>query len=285
MTIGEAEVWANRRNQFKQAIVNGGAPIAMWSSIPWPESIEIMGRRGIDAALVDLEHGPFDVTAVSNLARAAELWGVSPIVRLDRGNLDLASRILDLGVQGLIFPHVESGADATECYQATEYAPAGTRGWAGSHSRFALWEGPFAAELGELPVDARGVYSERYKHAAHEFLFRMFLIESPRGVANVREILATGYADAVSFGWGDYSASVDFDLSKCDEALAEVYVAARDAGVGMELHPGHVESGKTPWYPGCFLLAGHDSLVYSRAIGSAADRAKEIAGRASRGVS
>lgn len=270
------QFWEGRRNAFKHAVSEGtSCPIALWVSVPWIESVEVMAHRGVDAAFIDLEHGPFGLEDVANLVRAAEVSGTSPFVRIDRGDVQLTSRLLDLGVQGIIFPRVESADDARLCYRATEYAPAGLRGWGGSHTRFAMWSGPFASELANLPVSERGVYSERYKSHANDFIFRLFLIESESGVQNVGEILDTGCADGVSFGWGDFSASVEFDLARCEEALDEVYSCAKSAGVGMELHPAHVESGRTPWYPGCFLLAGHDSLIYSRGIEAAVSRSRK----------
>src|SRR5688572_14799030 len=67
---------------------------------------------GFDWLFIDCEHGSLDTDTASQLSTAALTAGVSPIVRVPGFEHYLASRVLDNGAQGIVFPHVDDGATA-----------------------------------------------------------------------------------------------------------------------------------------------------------------------------
>jgi 4-hydroxy-2-oxoheptanedioate aldolase len=146
-----------------------------------------------------------------------------------------------------------------------------------------MWEGVLASRaLQDQDPARRGVYSGQFVEHANRSVHLTILIESPEGVANLAEMVKIPGIDAFWFGWADYSAHVGFDLERCTEAASRVYETCRSAGVGMCLALDQAAS--QPFYPGCFYLAGLDTLVLSQAlrasVASARQRIAEVRQRA-----
>jgi 2-keto-3-deoxy-L-rhamnonate aldolase RhmA len=104
------------------------------------------------------------------------------------GEASLVLRYLDAGVEGLILPHCNSGEDAEAFVQACKYPPRGIRG-AASSSR--------AAGYGFTQTPA-----EHLEQADREVLC-LALIEEPRAVAALPDILAVDGLDGCFIGAGD----------------------------------------------------------------------------------
>jgi 4-hydroxy-2-oxoheptanedioate aldolase len=258
-------VWQRRRNRFKELIQAGETAIAMWIDVPWPPLVEILGSCGGDAALVDMEHTTNSFEDVENLIIAAEAAGLTPIFRPAGLDPKAVGRALDSGAQGVIFPDVRTRAQAELAVASTKYPPVGRRGWGGSHTRYAMWEGlSAAAALRESDPGKRGVYSQEYVDKANSDVLVLMIIESVEGMDNLDEILDVEGIDAVSFGWADYSAQVGFDLARCEEASDRLYEACRSRGIGTSLSVG--QAGKQEHYRGCYYIAGIDTLVISDAF-------------------
>jgi 4-hydroxy-2-oxoheptanedioate aldolase len=180
----------------------------------------------------------------------------------------MVSRILDSGADGILFPHVETVEHAVAAAHSLRYPPAGTRGWGGAHTRYALWQGRSVLD-GGLPED-RGVYSEEYVERTDGELVFGLLIETRAGVDAVAAILDAARPDVVMFGRGDFSVEVGFDSAACDAAFDAVYEAARSRGIGLSLAPSQAEK----FYPGCFATVGLDALWLSAGIEQAVSQAR-----------
>ena len=74
------------------------------------------------------------------------------------------TRLLDLGVGGIVFPMIESAADAAAARASLRYPPEGTRGWGGGHIRRVRWTGP------------EGLRTAGYLEAANANVLSIFLI-------------------------------------------------------------------------------------------------------------
>jgi len=99
-----------------------------------PQIVEIIGHAGFDAAFIDLEHTSFDLRDVQLMVMAAERMGISPIVRPPGFDPAFILRLLDMGVQGIQLPHINSAAEARAAVAAVRYAPAGDRGMAAARA-------------------------------------------------------------------------------------------------------------------------------------------------------
>lgn len=260
--------WGARRNRVKEAMADGAPALTMWVTSPWPAVPEILGVAGVDGVLLDLEHVSHGVAEVEPLIVAADAAGVSAIVRTPANEPALVSRILDAGAHGVIFPHVEDAAAARRAVACTRYPPDGSRGWGGAHTRYAKWQGGYARDRFRGESDEPGVYTQEYVERAHEHVLVILLIESVAGVEAVEAIAAVDGADALIFGWGDFAVEVGFDEERCNAAARRVHAAARAAGIGLGVSPGDDR------YPGCFTIAGIDTLLMSAALGGAVERAR-----------
>lgn len=259
---------AGRGNPLKEAMERGGVPIVLWLTTPWPSVAEIAGAAGADGVLIDLEHVSHGVQEAEHAIRAADVAGISAIVRTPSIDPATVSRILDAGAHGVIFPHVDTAADAELAVRCCRYPPRGARGWGGAHTRYARWQGGYARDYFSGEREGHGVYSPEYIAGADGGILNVMLIETVRGVENVDAIVSTEGVDAAVFGWGDYAVEVGFDQDRCRAASAAVNAACRRHGVGLGLSAGDDA------YPGCFVIAGIDSLILSAGIEAAIAKAR-----------
>lgn len=120
-------------------------------------------------------------------------YSAAPVVRSVNQDAALIKQLLDVGVQTLMVPMVESAEQAAALVRATRYPPHGIRGVGGGLVRATRWDG----------VDD-------YLHKAHESLCLIVQVESPKGVEQAEAIATTDGVDAVllarqtsRYGWGN----------------------------------------------------------------------------------
>ena len=168
---------------------------------------------------IDMEHGPYLLDRL--LATLAEIGGkrqaagpfpVAPIVRIplegDEPFRFAVKQVLDSGAFGVVFPRIESRAQAIEAVRAMRYPPqrgakypepAGRRGW-GPGRAAAYWG---------LPVpDYAFTYADVWPLNPDGELFAILMIESPAGVERIDEILQVPGIGAVHVGASDLGVSL-----------------------------------------------------------------------------
>lgn len=213
------------KNTTKAKLRDGRSVIGTFVYLSDPAVVEIAGRAGLDFVIVDTEHIARDASQLENLIRAAELVGITPLVRVPTNAENEILRALEAGAQGIVAPFVQSAADVRQIQSAMLYPPQGTRGsctytrateWGTGHSTF-----------------------EQHTQAANEDLLLVGLIENIKGVRNIDEIFDAaldvaflGRRDlAVSLGLGDVSdASV---IAAVREVLAAAERRQGDSAVGI----------------------------------------------------
>jgi 2,4-dihydroxyhept-2-ene-1,7-dioic acid aldolase len=175
-------------NALKDNIRAGGTVIGAWLTTSSDEVAEIMASLGFDWLAVDMEHGSIGVKEALAAFRAAERFGVVPLVRLTSADPFLARRLLDGGAAGLIVPVVEDAAAFSSFLSHCLYPPQGRRGV--GLSRCNEWGKDFQNYLtGFAPV----VVPQ---------------IETAAGVANADAIAALPEVDALFLGPYDLSAAL-----------------------------------------------------------------------------
>lgn len=269
MSHSSAAASAPRPNRFKATLAAGRPALAMWLTTPWSAVPEIVGRAGLDAAFIDLEHVSHGIDEAERLIIACEAAGMSPLIRPARIDPSDISRLLDAGAHGIVFPQVESLEDAELAVRCTRYRPEGLRGWGGAHTRLAGWRGGYAADLFAGARSDPGVYTDEYVRMAHDHAAVVLIVETTRGIERIEEIATVEGVDAIVFGWGDYAVEAGFDREACRHAASAVYATAQKRGIGVALSPGDA------FYPGCFILAGVDSLHMSAALVAAVEAARK----------
>src|SRR5262249_59994653 len=77
---------AMRENTAKAKLKAGQAIIGPIIGFTSPQLVEIAGRAGFDFVFIDCEHGAIGLDECANLVRAADVVGVSTIVRVPENN-------------------------------------------------------------------------------------------------------------------------------------------------------------------------------------------------------
>lgn len=89
---------------------------------------EACALAGFDWLLVDLEHGGGDESTLAGQQLAADAHGVPMLVRVESTDRIRAGRVLDLGAEGIMFPRLESAAEADAAVRHLRYPKEGDRG-------------------------------------------------------------------------------------------------------------------------------------------------------------
>lgn len=83
---------------------------------------------GFDWLGIDAEHSPNDPRTVLAQLQALAAYPIDPLVRVVSDDVAVIKQYLDIGVQTLLVPMVETAEQAARIVAATRYPPAGIRG-------------------------------------------------------------------------------------------------------------------------------------------------------------
>src|SRR6267143_4478478 len=119
-------------NTFKKAIREARPQIGLWCSSCSNITAEAIAGAGFDWILIDTEHAPNELPMVLSQLQALAGGTATPIVRPAWNDLVLFKRLLDIGVQNLLVPYVQTAEEARAAVAATRYPPQGRRGFVAS---------------------------------------------------------------------------------------------------------------------------------------------------------
>ncbi len=115
-------------NHAKQKLAQGKVAVGLGMRAVKSAEIALIAKQaGMDWLFIDLEHGPLGIDQAGQVAIAAIGAGVTPVARVTHQNLADAARLLDAGVLGIVFPHVDTAEEARAAADACRYSPAGKR--------------------------------------------------------------------------------------------------------------------------------------------------------------
>ena len=92
---------------------------------------KIMKTCGYDWLFIDLEHNSMDIDMATQISMAAQDTGITPIVRVPDFAHHHATRVLDCGSQGIVFPHVDDKETAERLVSNCLFPPKGHRSMTG----------------------------------------------------------------------------------------------------------------------------------------------------------
>lgn len=118
------------KNKLKEKLNAGEAAIGTFIVCNAPDLVEIAGLTGFDFVILDNEHGPMRAESSQHLIRAAEVRGITPIVRIPDRLESTILHILDIGAHGIQIPQVNDAKAAEEIIERSKYEPVGKRGLA-----------------------------------------------------------------------------------------------------------------------------------------------------------
>src|SRR5437868_520527 len=225
------------------------------------DTAQIAKTCGYDWLFIDCEHNSMDLDTAAQIAAASLAVGITPVARVAGFEHWHASRILDNGAQGIVFPHVDTASDAQRVANACRYPPVGKRSMGGG-----LQQLGFAS----LPVgDAARIINEE--------TLVVVMIESPQAVENADAIAAVRGIDALLIGTNDFCIESgipgQFNDPKVADAYKKVIAACKKHGKfpgmgGMytaELLERHINMGVQ------LVLSGSDFQILMQAGKQRAD--------------
>ena len=211
-------------NPFKQALAERRAQIGLWLGLADPYSAELCAGAGFDWLLIDGEHAPNDLRSILGQLQAIAPYGSHPIARIPVGHghigTTLIKQYLDLGVQTLLVPMVDTPEQAADLVRAMRYPPEGIRGMAGAR----------ASNWGRNPS---------YVHDANAQVCLLVQAETETSLRHLDAIAATEGVDGVFIGPADLSASMGHVgnpghpqvQAAIADAIARIVKAGKAAGI------------------------------------------------------
>jgi 4-hydroxy-2-oxoheptanedioate aldolase len=188
-------------------------------------------------------------------------------VRPVDGNTARLKQLLDIGVQTLLIPMVESAEQARQLVQAVQYPPKGVRGLGTSLARAARWN--------QVPG---------YLQKANEQICLIVQVETTHAMNNLDEILAVDGIDGVFIGPSDLSASMGYTgdaghpkvVELICNGLQKITAAKKYAGLlclDPNLTQTYIKQGAG------FVGIGVDTLLLANAAKQLADSVKNVSAK------
>lgn len=178
-------------NPYKAALQRREPQIGLWLSLANPYTAEVCATAGYQWLLIDGEHGPNDVRSILPQLQAVAPYPAHPVVRAVDGNPALIKQLLDIGVQTLLVPMVDTAEQAAALVSATRYPPQGTRGVGAGVARVSRW----AARADYLDV-------------ANDEICLLVQAETKTAIDNLAAICAVDGVHGVFIGPADLAASM-----------------------------------------------------------------------------
>lgn len=188
-------------------------------------SARIMGLAGYDYIWVDTEHNNMTLETLLAHIFTLKSTGTPVIVRVPQDDLTATKKVVEMGVDGIIFPMVKTAEEADRLIASTLYPPYGTRGF-----------GPMNA------VDYGLKNVGEYVKNTCDNMCRFIQIEHKDAIENLDEIMKNPYIDGYIFGPNDLSGSYDMlgDVycDKITDAIKDVVKRLHDNGKYVGLSAG-----------------------------------------------
>jgi 4-hydroxy-2-oxoheptanedioate aldolase len=245
-------------NALKAKLGAGGAVLGVWSIVPSPVVAEIMGLSGFDFAILDMEHGIFDMNALDACVRAVEVAGAVPLVRIPGLNASAAQWALDLGAHGIVVPQVRDANDAAAVVSMAKYAPLGQRGY-NPFTRAANYANPADNRSGKLN---------------NAFSLTCVIVESETALADLDAICAVPGVDVVYMGIYDLAVALGCDgdtrhprvVEVVEGAITRIRAAGKAAGMMVR---NSADVAKALSLGANFLVYGVDTFLIREAAAAA----------------
>lgn len=217
----------------------------------------MLRNAGCDYVFFDMEHSGFHHETLKSVLRYFEAAGLPAMVRVPSKDYHHIARAMDMGVEGLIVPMLNSADEARAVLAAMKYAPEGGRGVALGIAHDAYRGGPVFEKLAD--ANARSSF--------------IALIETEEGLENVYAIAAVDGIDCLWIGHFDLSVSMgipgEFAHPRFAQALERMRAAARANGKGLGRMVAEPEQAAEVFGQGFdFICYGGDVWLYQAALAS-----------------
>ncbi|HHV62687.1 MAG TPA: aldolase [Firmicutes bacterium] len=183
-----------------------------------PAIVEMVGLIGFDCLWICQEHLWTNDETLANMVRAARITGMDTLVRIGKAGYSSAIRPMEMGVKGIMVPHVLSVEEAKAWVRATRFFPIGRRGIDGVNAD---------ADWGLMNF-------KDYLKFSNEETFLAFQIEDPEILPYLEDVAQIPGLDILFVGIADMSQGLgfpgDIDRPEIWDVLKKVGEVARKYG-------------------------------------------------------
>lgn len=249
-------------NRFKQALAAGQVQYGLWVGLVDPICAEISASSGFDWILIDGEHAPNDLRTTLSQLQASEAYPTHAVARPVEGTPSVIKQLLDIGVQSLLIPMVETAEQAQHLADACYYPPRGIRGVGTALARAANWG-----------------RNADYLQQADDQVCLLIQVENRRGLDNLDEILQVQGIDGVFIGPADLAAALGHlgdpghpqVVAIIEEAIQRITQAGKAAGI-LVTDPELIKRYQT--CGALFIAVGVDTVLLAKAAALLATEVK-----------
>lgn len=212
-----------RENRLRNLMRKGEPTIGTRVLIVWPGVTELIGYTGVyDYVEFVSEYAPYDLHDFDNLARAAELVGISSMIKIDQEpKTYIAGRAMAAGIQNFLFADIRTVEDAVEAVQAVRAEPKGISGYRMDRRVGYVGSTASASDVVKMCEDA----------------VVALMIEKKSAVENLEEILSVEGIDMVQFGPSDYSISIGLPGETTNPKVKEAELKTIKTALKMGVAP------------------------------------------------
>jgi 2-keto-3-deoxy-L-rhamnonate aldolase RhmA len=152
----------------------------------------IAKTTGHDFIFIDCQHSLFNIETIGHIAGAALAIGIAPLVRVRGIDDPDVSLLLDNGVMGIVYPDVNTAAQARKAVDICKFAPLGKRSVTAGYPQFDYRSFPLTESVPQL----------------NDSCLLVCMIETVEGLQNVEAIAAVEGVDVVHLGSNDLLANM-----------------------------------------------------------------------------
>jgi 4-hydroxy-2-oxoheptanedioate aldolase len=237
---------------FAQALQEERTQVGMWLASGSAYCAEICAGSGLDWFLVDAEHSPNDLRSILAQLQTLAAYRVHAVVRPPVAEPVFIKQLLDIGVQNLLVPMIDSPALARRAVAATRYPPRGVRGVGSALARASRWN--------RVP---------EYLGSADDGISVIVQIESQAGLDALEDIATEDGVDGVFIGPADLAASLGHlgepdhpeVVGRIDEAIGVLFHLGKAVGVNAF---DEVRARRCIELGARFILVGADVTMLAR---------------------
>jgi 4-hydroxy-2-oxoheptanedioate aldolase len=249
------------RNRLRELLDETPRALGTFITLADPAAVELAGLAGFQFVIIECEHAGLGLETVQNHLRAARARGLGALVRVPAGDHGFVQRVLDIGAEGVLVPHISDARAAARAVSDVRFPPDGHRG---------MYPGSAAADFGEHGLQGVGELTQTLNRNT----VLAVMIEEGSAVDQIDAIVATRGIDLVVVGPSDLSASLGVIGHPTDPRLAEavgkIFKACREAGVkfGMPVEHGgyRLTAAELRDQGAWFLTGGSDSAFLLNAF-------------------
>ena len=196
------------KNIAKEKMLNG--ELSLGVGIRQSRTVDIgkiMAASDYDWLFIDMEHNSMDIDMASQISVAAQDAGITPIVRVPDFAHHHATRVLDSGAMGIVFPHVDDAETAKKLVSYCLYPPKGHRSMTGSLPQL---------NFQQLPIP-------EVAQIVNESMLVVIMLESPTAIDNVDEIASIEGVDVILIGTNDLCMEMGIPGDYSNPMIKEAY--------------------------------------------------------------